>query len=295
MATSTYNGYAPTKRKPKGGAKRFWTGRNKGSSNGASAKIKPVTAVSRLRFILSFTRRLYQLLLVGLAVLICIFIYDNRMVVNDFVNQPVSSVALGGEMKHIDHEKLQGLLSALVSQRFFELNIDLLSENIRQIPWVSDVHIRKQWPDQIKVVVSERIPVARWGSNALIDNTGVTFSTDGDRSEFLVLPLLSGPEQLKEKLIEKHKKVVSVFETLNIVVEKMDLSNTESWSLTIKDGPTVIIGKNNFDTRLVRFSVLWKTISAEQLKKIATMDFRYSNGVAVSEWKNQIDNLGVQR
>ena len=283
MATSTFDTNFPGKQKNR--KKRKSVERKRNKTNGASAKVKPVTVATWVRAIKLLRRLLYRLLIALFIILVAAFIFDNRIVINDFVNRPVTSIAVGGEMNNIDRTKLESLLTSLVNQRFFEMDIDTLALNIEQIPWVSAVQIRKQWPNQVEVLVSERLPVARWGSVGLVDSGGEVFSSDGARSEFSALPVLNGIGKKDLVLIEKFKKIRPIFAEKNIVIERLSHSNTSSWSMKVAGGPEMVFGRQQFEKRLERFFVLWNNFTAEQRNNISAMDFRYSNGVAVSQRK----------
>ncbi|MDF1644785.1 MAG: FtsQ-type POTRA domain-containing protein [Pseudomonadales bacterium] len=238
---------------------------------------------------------LYRLLILTLFVLIALFVYDHRAVVNDFFNQPVAAISVGGDTNNIDRSKLQLVLSSMAKQRFFELDVDGIARRIRQMPWVQDVQVRKQWPDRISVTLTERVPVARWGTNALVDEYGQVFSVDGRLDKFSSLPILQSAEQQDSALVKKFQMIFEKFNRSNLKIERMIRTKADSWSIKLVDGPMVILGKQQFDLRVARFFVLWKTLKPEQIKRISTMDFRYSNGVAVSKRRDQKYAHGVYR
>mgnify|MGYP003385632405 CR=1 FL=1 len=295
MAIGAKNSYSAKRTKAEKRQKRLSFRNRKRQSNGASQKVKPVSATSRLRVVFSFSKFLYRTGVVGVCAVIALYVYDKRIVVNDFVNPTVSGVAVAGELKNVDRKELRVLLEGLVNQRYFELDIEHMSENIRNIPWVADVQIRKKWPEQVQVIVSEKTPIARWGTSGLVDNQGEIFYVDSTDSEFIHLPLLQGPDSESSVLIDKFLLIVKRFESKSIVIEQVSLSATGSWSMRIAGGPKVILGKSQFDKRLNRLFTLWDTIENQRLATIGAMDFRYSNGVAVSEWKDQTNDYGVRR
>ena len=292
MATSTFENYFPGKQKNAKKRRNVEQKRNK--NNGASAKAKPVTKATWLQAAMLLKKLFFRMLLVAFFMLVAAFVYEKRIVINDFVNRPVTSIAVGGEMTNIDQGKLQALLTSLVDQRFFEMDIESLALNIEQIPWVNDVQIRKQWPDQIKVMVSERVPVARWGATGLVDSNGAVFSNDGARVEFSSLPILSGSDLSNSALVEKFLEIEPMFTAKNIGFEQLSQSNTGSWSIKVAGGHDVILGKYEFEKRMERFFTLWNILTLEQRDAISTMDFRYSNGAAVS-WRSNKKHDGENR
>ena len=295
MAIGAINNYSTKQRRPEKRQKRLLFKNRKRQSNGASQKVKPVTATSRLRVVFSFTKFLYRACVVGVCAVVALYVYDNRIVINDFVNPSVTGVAVAGELKNVDREELRILLASLVNQRYFELDIEHISENILNIPWVSDVQIRKKWPEQVQVIVSEKTPIARWGAAGLVDELGEVFYVGRTDSEFLHLPLLQGLDSESSILINKYLLIAKRIESQNMALEQLSRSPTGSWSMRIAGGPKVVLGKSQFDQRLDRLFTLWNTIEPKKLETIGTMDFRYSNGVAVAAWKDQTNDYGVRR
>jgi cell division protein FtsQ len=269
--------------------------RKKNRISGASTKIQSVSSSSKLRVVFWLVGGLYRLLILTLFVLIALFVYDHRAVVNDFFNQPVAAISVGGDTNNIDRSKLQLVLSSMAKQRFFELDVDGIARRIRQMPWVQDVQVRKQWPDRISVTLTERVPVARWGTNALVDEYGQVFSVDGRLDKFSSLPILQSAEQQDSVLVKKFQMIFEKFNRSNLKIERMIRTKADSWSIKLVDGPMVILGKQQFDLRIARFFVLWETLKPDQIERISTMDFRYSNGVAVSKWRDQKYAHGVYR
>ena len=39
---------------------------------------------------------------------------------------------------------------------------------VLDMPWVADISIRRVWPDKLNMVVTERVPLARWGDDVLM-------------------------------------------------------------------------------------------------------------------------------
>lgn len=269
--------------------------RKKNRNRGASTKVQPVSLASRLRVVVLVMGGLYRLLVLILFVLVALYVYEHRGVANDFLNQPVAAISVSGDTKNIDRSELQVVLSSLAKQRFFELDVEGIAQRIRQMPWIHDVQIRKQWPDRINVTVTERVPIARWGLSGLVDESGQVFSADGTLEKFSNLPILQSAEKHDSVLVKRFQMIFEKLNTQNLKIERMSRTKADSWSIKLVNGPEVKLGKHEFDLRIARFFVLWKTLTVKQIGRISTMDFRYSNGVAVSKWREQKYAHGVNR
>ena len=295
MGTGTFSNYSRSTKKGDKGRSEKKSQRKTNRNSGASTKVQPVSVASRLRVVVLVAGGLYRLLVLSLFVLVGLYVYEHRAVVNDFFNQPVAAISVSGDTENVDRSELQLVLSSLVNQRFFELNVGSIAEKIQEMPWVEDVQIRKRWPDRMSVTITERMPIARWGMNALVDEFGQVFSSDGGKDKFSNLPILQSAEKYDSVLVKRFQMIFEKFNTSNLEIERMSRTKVDSWSIKLVDGPTVVLGKQQFDLRIARFLVLWKTLKPEQIERISTMDFRYSNGVAVSKWRDQKYAHGVYR
>ena len=75
-----------------------------------------------------------------------------------------------------------------------------LRNRVLDMPWVADVSIRRVWPDKLNMVVTEEVPLARWGEDALINIGGGVFrppSLDGH----LGLVRLDGPAGSEQRVV----------------------------------------------------------------------------------------------
>jgi cell division protein FtsQ len=77
----------------------------------------------------------------------------------------------------------------------FLLDLPDMRARLAGLPWVLDADVRRVWPDTVKVILVERVPVAVWqeaGRYRPIDATGAVLPVL-PREEMAALPLLVGP------------------------------------------------------------------------------------------------------
>lgn len=61
-----------------------------------------------------------------------------------------------------------------------DVNAGATARRIEQLPWVATATVRREWPSTVRVIVSERIPVAAVGAPAqVVDASGRVLATDG--------------------------------------------------------------------------------------------------------------------
>ena len=52
----------------------------------------------------------------------------------------------------------------------------------QRLPWIKQVSVRKQWPDELKIHLVEYVPIARWNDQHMVDADGNSFSVPRERT-----------------------------------------------------------------------------------------------------------------
>ena len=106
---------------------------------------------------------------------------------------PLRVIEVNGELQQLEPEQIQRTVIDAIDGGFFSCDMQRLRAAVLAMPWVEDVSIRRVWPDRLSMVVTEQVPLARWGDDALINVNGGVFrpSTLG---RYAGLVKLHGPE-----------------------------------------------------------------------------------------------------
>lgn len=100
---------------------------------------------------------------------------------------PLSKIVLQGDLTYVTAGDVQHAFGELEHiGTFMSQDIGVLQDSLEALPWVSVVSIRKQWPDTIKVFLTEYHAAAIWNGNMLLNDDGQVFNGDigllkGDR------------------------------------------------------------------------------------------------------------------
>ncbi|MEV8372217.1 FtsQ-type POTRA domain-containing protein [Kribbella sp. NPDC056861] len=89
-----------------------------------------------------------------------------------------------------------------------KVDLGAIAERVRTIQAVADAQVTRAWPDQLKIVVTERVPVVvvTDGSNfELVDATGVAFKT-----------VPAKPEGLPEALVVGSRREVTISSVVTV-------------------------------------------------------------------------------
>jgi len=198
---------------------------------------------------------------------------------------PIRHVRINGEFRHLSPAALQEAASDVVRGGFFNVNVETVRAALLREPWVRDVAVRRVWPDSLSLHVTEQIPVAQWGDEGLLNGDAQRFAPE--RGTWPAgLPVIAGPAGAEPAMLEQYRYMDGALARHGLKVARVDLNERRSWSLTVADGPEVILGRRDAVSRFDRFTTVLPGHLLESLARIAVVDMRYTNGFAV-RWKEE--------
>lgn len=209
------------------------------------------------------------LMLLGYAVLMLV----------DPETLPIRNVGVAGEFTHLSPVRLQERVGNVVRGGFFSVNVEKIQETLLEEPWISDVAVKRVWPDRIIVTIGEQVAIAQWGADGLLNADGEIFRPD--RSSFPSgLPVLQGPENSGHTVLEMFDHIKTILPP-DMSLQQLILSDRRSWELKLESGPVVRFGKNDVIPKLQKFLDYMAAGGMNNLAEIEYIDMRYTNGFAV--------------
>ena len=197
---------------------------------------------------------------------------------------PILHVTVDGELTHVDKASLVAAVKPYVTGSFINIDVAKLREAGESAPWVKQIQVKRSWPDTIHLVVEEQQAIAKWGQAGLVNSDGDLFYPP--KSSFpKELTLLKGPESTNTLMVKRYAEIVEMFGPIGLELSSITMDNRRSWSLYIKGGMTVKLGRADSENRLKRFVALYTTQFSEYQDQINIVDMRYTNGLAIN-WKS---------
>ena len=199
---------------------------------------------------------------------------------------PLSKIVLQGELTYVGAEDVQRAFGQLEHiGTFMSQDINVLQHSLEVLPWISQVSIRKQWPDTVKVFLTEHKVAAIWNGNMLLNEHGDVFNGDigilkGDRVK------LYGPEGTNQSVIEQWRKVSPMFQPLGLTVTSLVLNERRAWQMILDNGIRLELGKESLDERVERFISLYTDLG-DKANQVSYIDLRYDTGAAVGWFPEQ--------
>ncbi len=199
-----------------------------------------------------------------------------------WLDRPVERVSIRGDLEHASADYLRGQLAPLVrGQTWLSADLGELREAARDIGWLSEVRIRREWPYALVFELVEQVPVARWNDDRLLNPTGEPFAfaplSAPDGLVHLAGPSGSGPE-----VLAYHDALNVRLSEHGLSLRQLRLEDRGAWRLQTDDGIWVMLGRSNRDARLARFLAAWERELDDVASHIRYIDLRYPNGVAVA-------------
>jgi cell division protein FtsQ len=211
---------------------------------------------------------------------------------------PVTSIDISGEMPYSQRSDIINAIDQVDMGNFFQVDVNEVQSYVLHLPWVYSVAVRKQWPNKLKIYVVDQNPVALWNGNFLINQAGQVFQADIERINHY-LPNFFGPEGSELLALENYKDLNALLDFKALKIDELVLSERFSWQLTLDDGVTLNLGREERVERIQRFMDVYPIIKAQlKAKKITEkqqnqavdyIDLRYDTGLAVG-WKT-VDSI----
>ena len=195
---------------------------------------------------------------------------------------PLSILRVSGQPQRVDRALLQATVMPMAQRGFFAVDLGDVQRAVSGLPWVEHAEVRKHWPNVLEVHIQEYKPAARWGAARLLSEKGQIFPA-GRLQVPAGLPQLDGPEARVPEVValyhQAQRQLANSGGTLGVALDQRG-----SWSVTLRDGTQLVLGRNDPQLRLERFAALLPHLNAQNpMRRLQRADLRYTNGFAL-QW-----------
>ena len=226
--------------------------------------------------------------LFALAVLLALYAVAHYAVRLPFF--PLREVRMSDAYHHVTAEQVEAIVKSEISGNFFTVNLPRVRAAFERLPWVRKVEVRRQWPDRLDVVLEEHVPLARWGSDALVNTHGEVFTAAYNGK---LLNFVGARESVKEITIQYEFFRRNLAE-IGLTPVQIQVSPRRAWQVRADNGLTIEIGREDIEPRLARFIGAYPRTIGRLQRRIDHVDLRYPNGFAVrvAELRNETREKG---
>lgn len=194
-----------------------------------------------------------------------------------------------------EYYELQRQLGSHALGNFLQADLQSYIDKLGKISWVDQVDIRRDWRQGLLVKVVPRQPVAKFGSERLVDANGVVFTpADTSLLNAHYWMQLQGDNQNAVVMMQQVKQISDWFLPLGLKVDEVIVTPRMTWLFRFDNGLRVLVDNDDTSEKLYRLSVMLQNQLHSQLPKIQTIDLRYKNGMAIT-WRTALtsDEAGV--
>jgi|SRR5579885_548869 cell division protein FtsQ len=224
----------------------------------------------------------FKIALLGTIILSIVFTLNQLNFSRYF---PIKTVRVFG-VNRLDHQQVQNLIFPLVNNGFFKINVDYIRDRLLQMPWVSELYVRRVWPDQVEITVVEKNPAARWNEEGLLSDAGEIF-TPGQETYPDNLPRFIGPAGQQIIMLRYFNDMNRLLLPLHAKISYLELTPYFTWKLKLDNGIMLQVGHKDILTRLDHFVKVYPKIVGMRAADVDYIDLRYPNGMAV-RWKDTV-------
>ncbi|SHO56713.1 cell division protein FtsQ/DivIB [Vibrio quintilis] len=217
---------------------------------------------------------------------VCVLLYATLSWMWDDNRLPLSKIILQGDLEYVTAQDVQHAFARLEHiGTFMSQDVDELQACVQEIPWVSHASIRKQWPNTIKVFLTEHQVQAIWNGQALIDTHGIVFNGDPGlvHGEYA---RLYGPEDSGSEVLNMWREYNPLFNKVGLNISSLVLNERRAWQVILDNGIRLELGKESISERIKRFFMLYQYLG-QDVDKISYIDLRYDTGAAVGWFPQQ--------
>ncbi len=198
-------------------------------------------------------------------------------------------------MNNVAKSQILDVMASDIDRNIFFVPLELRKKQLEQIPWVQSAAIMRLWPNRLKIVISERTPVAFVQVSShieMIDANGVIMEMPAGQSHYS-FPVIVGisdsdPLSVRAARMKIYSRLLQELDAsgahYSADISDVDLSDPDDVRATVTDphGAVLVhLGSSNF---LDHFQVYvahvqeWRT----QFQKLESVDLRYDHQVIVN-------------
>ncbi len=195
----------------------------------------------------------------------------------------LENVRVKAPFRAVSEKAVEDILLPHLSNGFFAMNIDEIRNALLADPWIVNATVSRRWPNGIEVVVEEAEPLAIWGGDQLLIASGALLPRPENLKD-LRLPELAGDADLVDRIMMQYQALAGLLTTKDMEVRRLSFDDLAGWQLELVSGIHLQLGHDELLERVDRFLSLTRGVLAPHLQKVAGVDARYNNAVAV-QWK----------
>lgn len=196
----------------------------------------------------------------------------------------VAELKVTGTRSAAETQQIMQHVLPSVTHNYFTSNLTEIRDKTLELNWVDRVVVSRAWPNAIRVRIIPNHPIARWGTGRLLSDSGVIFSEVSPKKNN-DLPMMHGPSAQSNMMMRRYNEINQLFMPLELRLTELYLTDRMTWFMQFDSGLRIIVDQDQTMSKLQRLSHLAQQDLQGVWPKIASIDLRYRNGLAI-QWQN---------
>lgn len=147
---------------------------------------------------------------------------------------PMSKLVLTGERHYTTNDNVRkAVLSLGTPGTFMKLDVNEVQQQLERIPWLRQVTVRKQWPDELKIHLVEYVPYARWNDSQMVDDARRVFSLPAELTEKDSFPMLYGAQGSEQDVLSGYREMAQQLSGTGLKIKSASMSPRHAWQLVL--------------------------------------------------------------
>ncbi|RYZ12338.1 MAG: FtsQ-type POTRA domain-containing protein [Comamonadaceae bacterium] len=187
---------------------------------------------------------------------------------------PLAGIRVDGEVVHSSESVLRANVAPQLAGNFFTVDLGRARAAFESVPWVRKAVVRREFPNRLRVTLTEQQPVAHWGSDAesrLVNNFGEVFEANTAEVED-ELPRLVGPNDQASQVLGMYRTLAPMFEASELRLASLVLTGRGSWQAVLDSGASIELGRGSADDVAGRTERFLRTLTQVTSKYGRTVD-----------------------
>ena len=202
----------------------------------------------------------------------------------------IKTISVSGDVLHNNVPTLRANLAPKLSGSFLTLDLAKARDALEAVPWVRKAAVRREFPNQLKVILQEHQTAAYWGlesESRLLNTEGEIFEANVDEVGQDALPRLYGPNDQAKYLLSAYRLMQPAFAALDLELNQLELSERGGWQARLENGASLQLGRGNTQEILERVQLFLKTLTQVTARygrnpdALESADLRHKDGYAV--------------
>ena len=190
------------------------------------------------------------------------------------------AIVTKGELDYISKPQIVDLIKPFQQDTWWELDVDDVTQAIKQYPGIKEIKVQKQWPDQLIVKLAEYQPKAYWNSRDQILLEDKEIIAPKYFSGSINLPVFYGDKNNIDTIENGYERLQKIARDNGFSIYNISFQGNQ-WQVTLNTDVAVWLGSSRIEQKLLQLLQNYKSIEIPKEQQLATVDMRYHSGFAV--------------